>query len=222
MEIRPVLPSDLSTCAEVFFAAEDELYDRRGLLHLPRNLEALERLFGHIVATDPQRVWLAEQGGTVTAFAMASQRDRFWFLSFLFVRPERQATGVGRRVLRACLPAGVVPDRPVPGDGPTLGTCIDAVQPISAGLYARCGMVPRVPLFACLGRPRPGALRIVRAPGPAVSRYIYPGSAFNVQETMTDDQDTTELREAPTDRADATRDRDRPRSHPAGPPGPGV
>jgi len=159
MEIRPVLPSDLSTCAEVFFAAEDELYDRRGLLHLPRNLEALERLFGHIVATDPQRVWLAEQGGTVTAFAMASQRDRFWFLSFLFVLPQAQGQGLGRRLMHRCLPAE--------GTADVLGVCVEAIQPVSTGLYATFGLVPRVPIYTLIGtlrhdlRPLPSGLDVV-------------------------------------------------------------
>jgi hypothetical protein len=33
------------------------------------------------------------------------------------------------------------------------GTCIWSVQPISAALYARNGLVPRVPLYTLVGRP---------------------------------------------------------------------
>lgn len=159
MEIRPVLASDLSACAEVFFAAEDELYERRGLPHLPRNKEALERLFDHIVDTDPQRVWLAERGGTVMAFGMASQRDRFWFLSFLFVLPQAQGQGLGRRLLQRCLPAEGTTD--------VLGVCVEAIQPVSTGLYATFGLVPRVPIYTLIGTlrhdlgPLPDGLEVV-------------------------------------------------------------
>jgi hypothetical protein len=44
-------------------------------------------------------------------------------------------------------------------DDPTLATATDSAQPISNGLYAQLGMVPRMPMFNLVGRPiRPGAL----------------------------------------------------------------
>ncbi len=39
-----------------------------------------------------------------------------------------------------------------------MGTCVDSIQPISTGLYAGYGIVPRVPLFTAIGRPRDGVL----------------------------------------------------------------
>ncbi len=44
-----------------------------------------------------------------------------------------------------------------PGSG-LMATCVDSIQPISTGLYAGYGIVPRVPLFTAIGRPRPGSL----------------------------------------------------------------
>jgi GNAT superfamily N-acetyltransferase len=162
VELRPVTPDDLAACGDVFYEAEDELYGRRGLTPVPRNRRALERMLGHIVATDPERCWLAERDGDVVAFAMASQRERFWFLSFLFVRPDSQGRGIGRRLLERCLPAE--------GAADILGTCVEAIQPISTGLYASYGLVPREPLFALIGTPTddlrglaglPGSLEVV-------------------------------------------------------------
>jgi len=37
-----------------------------------------------------------------------------------------------------------------------LATCTDSAQPISNGLYASFGIVPRMPFLNLLGRPRPG------------------------------------------------------------------
>jgi GNAT superfamily N-acetyltransferase len=156
--LRRVRPEDVADCLDVFYVALEDLDARSGRASTPRNPASLERLLGHLVTTDPERAWLAEGRRGVAGFGLAMQRETSWFLSFLFVRPEHQATGVGRRLLEACLPAGVALDRPLPPGGPSLGTCIDAIQPISAGLYSRYGMVPRVPLYACLGRPRVGAL----------------------------------------------------------------
>ncbi len=144
--LRPVEPADLPACVEVFFAAEDELYDRRGLPHLPRNPGSLERLFEHITGTNTGRAWVADEGGRVVAFAMATQRDRFWFLSFLFVHPEFQGRGVGRSLLERCLPP--------PGSADCLGTCVEAIQPVSTGLYAAFGMVPQVPIYTLIGKAR--------------------------------------------------------------------
>jgi hypothetical protein len=62
----------------------------------------------------------------------------------LFVLPEAQSAGVGRRLLREVMPA----PRTM-----TLATCTDTAQPISNGLYASLGIVPRLPLFRLVGLP---------------------------------------------------------------------
>ena len=41
-------------------------------------------------------------------------------------------------------------------DGRRLGTCTDSAQPVSNGLYASFGIVPRMPFLNLLGRPRGG------------------------------------------------------------------
>jgi predicted N-acetyltransferase YhbS len=63
----------------------------------------------------------------------------------LFVRPHVQARGLGRALLAAAAPAASE-------SGPR-ATATDTVQPISNGLYASLGMVPRVPLLRLVGLP---------------------------------------------------------------------
>jgi hypothetical protein len=70
------------------------------------------------------------------------RRDAVWFLSMLFVLPEAQAAGIGKRLLALLMP---------PPGSATLVTCTDAAQPISNGLYASLGMVPRMPLLRLVG-----------------------------------------------------------------------
>jgi GNAT superfamily N-acetyltransferase len=143
VDLRPITAADLPACAEVYFAAENELYERLNLPPLPRSEQALLTIFRHILATDPGLAWLAETGSEVTGFGFGARRDRLNYLSFLFVRPDRQSRGIGRLLLSRCLPA----------DG-YRATCVEAVQPVSTALYAAHGMVPRTPIYTLIGQPR--------------------------------------------------------------------
>jgi hypothetical protein len=71
-----------------------------------------------------------------------------WFLSMLFVDPAEQAQGLGRALLERILPEDL--------ERRQLATCTDSAQPISNGLYASFGIVPRMPFLNLLGRPREG------------------------------------------------------------------
>ncbi len=99
----------------------------------------------------------------VIGFASATVRESLWFLAMLFVDPEAQAEGVGSALMdRAQAGRDVDPGGPaVPGpDAPldtgitTWGMGTDTAQPISNGLYARRGMLPRVPVWRLFGEPR--------------------------------------------------------------------
>ena len=85
----------------------------------------------------------------MVAFASAVVRERFWYLSMLFVLPEFQGAGLGRALLRQVLPHG---------DTSARATATDSAQPISNALYASYGMVPRMPFLNLIGLPeRPEA-----------------------------------------------------------------
>lgn len=154
--LRPIGADDLAACTAVFYAAMEELQDRRREGRWPRNEGALERLFGRLAASHPAGAWLAESDGRTVAFGIAVERERLWFLAFLFVEPAFQAAGLGRRLLERTFPSGG-PDA-WRAQGGVLATCVEAIQPVSTGLYARYGLVPQVPVHLVTGTPRPGAL----------------------------------------------------------------
>jgi GNAT superfamily N-acetyltransferase len=143
--LRPISEDDISACRAIFDAAQQALSQQLGQPWTPADATIMDRILVHLATSDPQRAWLAPGHGRAPAqgFGMAFERDGFWFLSFLFVRPEAQGAGLGRRLLEACLPA--------PHERRLLATCVDAVQPVSTALYAGYGIVPRVPLFGLLG-----------------------------------------------------------------------
>jgi GNAT superfamily N-acetyltransferase len=150
---RPGVEDDLPECNRIWRESIDAYLLPMGFPPLPTDNPGLRRLHAHTLATDPSRFVVAEHRRPpgrrrVVAFGSAVERGPLWFLSMLFVEPGRQARGVGRALLERILPA--------PLDGRVLATCTDAAQPASNGLYASLGIVPRMPLFNLIGRPRPG------------------------------------------------------------------
>jgi GNAT superfamily N-acetyltransferase len=143
VELRPITPADLEACIEIFYVADEALTTGLGLSVQPRNPAAMMGIFEHVSTTTPHRAWLAERDGEILGFGMGADREDLAFLSFLFVRPNVQLGGIGRALYERCIPR----------DG-YRATCIWSVQPISAALYARDGLVPRVPFYTFIGRPR--------------------------------------------------------------------
>ncbi len=150
---RPVRPDELSACAEVWRDGINDYTRRLNQPDVPPETASLIRLYAHLQSTDPERFVVAtlpaaEPGGEerIVAFAAALMRERLWFLSMLFVRPELQGAGLGRALM----------SRVAPGDGEASfrSTATDSAQPISNALYASMGIVPRIPLLNLIGLPQ--------------------------------------------------------------------
>ena len=153
IEIRPAVTADLPACHGIWRDGIDAYLRPMGFPPLQRDNAGVRRLHDHTLATDPRRFMIAERssrrdGRRVVAFGSAVERGDLWFLSMLFVAPGEQSRGLGRALLEQLLPD----DR----DRRVLATCTDSAQPISNGLYASLGIVPRMPLFNFVGRPEPG------------------------------------------------------------------
>lgn len=143
---RPATEADLLACEDVWRAGLDGYLGPLGFPDMPTENPGLRRLHAHTLATDPSRFWVAVEGDRVVAFGSAVLRGPVWFLSMLFVYPEFQGRGIGRAILERILPAA--------RDGLSLSTATDSAQPVSNALYASLGIVPRMPLFNLVGRPR--------------------------------------------------------------------
>lgn len=154
--LRPIAEVDLAACVEVFYRSTEDLRERRGDPPWPRNEPAMERLFGRLMRSTPAGAWLVEADGQTLGFGIAAERESVWFLGFLFVLPGHQAAGLGRRIMERTLPA--VGPAAWCAAGGVLATCVEAVQPVSTGLYATFGLVPRMPVYLLTGRPRPDTL----------------------------------------------------------------
>ena len=148
IRLRPATAADLPACEAIWRDGLNGYLRPLGFPDVAPDNPGLRRLHAHTLATDPERFWVGERDGAPIAFGSAVVRGRVWFLSMLFVDPSAQAKGVGRAVLDRLLPE--------PLDGTILATVTDSAQPISNGLYASLGIVPRVPLLNLVGRPWEG------------------------------------------------------------------
>jgi GNAT superfamily N-acetyltransferase len=142
-ELRLATAADVPAMLEVFFSAMEDLDGRRGRARQPRNAAPLEMHFGHLLATDPDSCYVADDRGRSVAFGIVMRREQEAFLSFLFVAPPWQSRKLGRALLHSCLQGA--------GDVERVGTCAEADQPVSTGLYASVGMAPRAPLYLLRG-----------------------------------------------------------------------
>ncbi len=154
--LRPATPADLPAAGATWRDAINDYIAPLNQQPIPDELRPIGRLHAHLQATDPERFWVAttpadvaDGSERVVAFVSAYVREPLWFLSMLFVRPEEQRRGLGRRLL-----GRVLPD---PADGLVLATATDSLQPISNALYSTYGIVPRMPLINLVGRPEPDA-----------------------------------------------------------------
>lgn len=157
-DLRPARPDDLPACAAVWRSALNDYLVRLGQREEPEDLTGVITLYTHLQRTDPDLFVVATRpdaeapgGERIVAFAAAVVRSDVWYLSMLFVLPEEQGLGLGRTLLERVLP---------PRDtGMALATTTDSAQPISNALYARFGIVPRLPLLHLVGSlRRPAAL----------------------------------------------------------------
>ena len=151
---RSATPADLPACERIWRDGINDYTRKLNQPDIPLDNPGLRRLHAHTLATDPSRFRVAERDGEVVAFGSAVRRGDVWFLSMLFVDPSAQARGLGRRLLGEILDGS--PDAVEASPAPILGTATDSAQPISNGLYASLGIIPRMPLFNVVGRPRPG------------------------------------------------------------------
>jgi GNAT superfamily N-acetyltransferase len=160
--LRPATTDDLPICARIWRESINDYTDRLNLPEVPDDLGPILRLYAHLRSTDPTRFLVAERpeprsGGSaaasIDAFIVAVVRDRLWLLSMLFILPRAQGRGLGRMLIRAVLPATEANGDPNAPSSGWHATATDSAQPISNGLYASLGMVPRMPLLRLVGVP---------------------------------------------------------------------
>jgi len=131
--VRPLRPEEATDAHLLSSRAFDEL-DRAAGVALAEHTDAwLERgraRVAHLQRTDPDGAWAAEQDGALVGVALASVRERLWFLSLLAVEPGRQGAGTGRLLLEAALRTS---------QGAAAAWILSSEDPRALRRYARAG-----------------------------------------------------------------------------------
>ncbi|HEX6763266.1 MAG TPA: GNAT family N-acetyltransferase [Gaiellaceae bacterium] len=143
MDVRPTVADDLPVMHRLFLAAIGSVYEPHDFEPPAPPAEVFASNHGHLLATDPERCFVAASDGEVVGYVAAWLRGDDWFLGSLFIAPPVHGRGVGSRLLDAVWGDGDVRRR----------TLTDAIQPVSNALYARRGLVPSTPLLTFVGFP---------------------------------------------------------------------
>jgi ribosomal protein S18 acetylase RimI-like enzyme len=156
---RTARPDDAAASSSIITAALNDLAARRGTPSLSAPEGHAAPVLQHLIETDGDRFWVAVEGERVVAFGSGWQRGALSYCGGLFVLPEWQGRGVGRRLFELAL-AGL------PGAGGVAALTSSAGNPVSNGLYARHGIYPMFALLAMTGSaPAAAALAAAGATG---------------------------------------------------------
>src|SRR3954468_10405069 len=100
-EIRRMTEDDVTAVHDLSVATFEDLSRRFHEAPGPRPdpLMAHKR-YRHLVRTDPDGAWVAEDERGIGGCALALRREGVWGLSLLIVRPDLQSAGVGGELLR--------------------------------------------------------------------------------------------------------------------------
>jgi GNAT superfamily N-acetyltransferase len=144
-ELRPLTAADAEAAAGILRAAfEDE--DRRAgreVEEVPaERVERLIRTIERFTRTDPDGCWAAGDD-ELAGFSVAIRRGSLWGLSLLFVDPEVQDRGMGRRLLEQALQSA---------DGASVGMIQASEDPRAIRLYSGAGFAAH-PAFKATGTP---------------------------------------------------------------------
>src|SRR5215207_2264636 len=146
MKIRPAVEADLPAAHSVFRRSIEHLFERHGFEPPRPPRDVFVRQHAHLLEHDAVRFWVAAAEGRLVGFSAALVRGDAWFLSALFVSPESQARGTGKELLAQVWEGDSEIRRRL--------TIVDAIQPVSAGLYSLAGLLPVTPLMNLAGEPQ--------------------------------------------------------------------
>ncbi|MGF1661706.1 MAG: GNAT family N-acetyltransferase [Kineosporiaceae bacterium] len=134
IHIRPMTLDDVDAVTGVVEAADAAAERAKGRVPAQPSDERqafVREATARFVRRDPGGSWVADDSGTVVGMAEAVRRDGFWGLSMLFVHPDAQSRGIGRRLLDAAL---------THAEGAGVRMILTSLDPRALRRYSRAGL----------------------------------------------------------------------------------
>jgi GNAT superfamily N-acetyltransferase len=145
--------------SRIIAAALDDLAAKQGRPPFSAPDDHAAPTLRHVMETDGERFTLAYDGERPVGFGAGLVRGAFSYCAGLFVLPEWQGRGLGRRLFETALDG-------LPVAGGVTALTSSAANPTSNGLYARHGIYPRHALLVLSGP----VAALVRSPASHASR----------------------------------------------------
>jgi hypothetical protein len=145
IQYRPARDEDMPECVELFQESVKDLRIRHNMPAVPvRSNDRMLAFYRHARRTGIFHV--AEADGRLAALACANLRDRTWFLSGFWARPDLQRQHIGMPLLRGVWEAGKEA-------GATLFFVWASKELTAMAAYMKLGMLPGTQLLAFEGAP---------------------------------------------------------------------
>ena len=142
---REARPEDLPECVHLFTESVGDMRKRHNLPSPPQPRGAAQlAVYQHILSTGFFHV--AQEGERIAAFACAILRDRLWFLSGFWARPQIQQRHIGMPLLRRVWDAGRQA-------GATTYFVWSSVDLPAMAAYLKMGMLPGTQIMVFDGTP---------------------------------------------------------------------
>jgi GNAT superfamily N-acetyltransferase len=101
--IRPLTQDDVPAVYELMCETFEDHARKHNQPVRPRpDYEVASIRPAHLIHTDPDGSWGAEEDGRLVSAGLALKREGLWGLSLLVTHPDHQSKGVGTGVLNAC------------------------------------------------------------------------------------------------------------------------
>lgn len=141
LDVRPARADELARAEELVVRSINDLTMRHGFGQIATSRSPDFQAF--CLRDDPRGVWLAEDNGEIAGFALSWICGPLWFLAELFVAPGRQGQGIGNELF------GRASQHASEAGASERSLITFAFNVVSQGLYARHGLLPRVPIHLC-------------------------------------------------------------------------
>jgi GNAT superfamily N-acetyltransferase len=154
--IRPAGDDDLEAADALVVASINDLTERHGFGSIATQSPPLLQRFS--LRDDPEGLWVAEDEGEILGFGFSWTNEDLWFLAQLFVRPDRQADGLGGILMEKALAHARM------RGARSRALITFAFNRASQGLYMRHGLYPVTPLYVMSAPKAVVAARLKESP----------------------------------------------------------